>query len=119
MSAKVLIFSDIEGASCVNDYRQIAPFWGSGYEDCIRAITSDVNSAIRGIKRAGDASIEIFDGHGDGGNLRQEMIASGAVIVKKDVASLAMSDYDAVFFIGQHACAGTGDGFSPGLGTAF
>ncbi|OPX46005.1 D-aminopeptidase [Ruminiclostridium hungatei] len=109
---RVLICCDIEGASSVNDYRQIAPFWGNkGYEDCIRAITSDVNSAIRGLKRAGAISIDIFDGHGDGGNLRQDMIEGDAVIISKDVPSLAKCKYDAVLLIGQHACAGTADGF--------
>jgi D-aminopeptidase len=75
-----LICCDIEGASSVDNYRQIAPFWRiDGYEDCIRAITIDVNSAVRGLKRAGAVSIDIFDGHGDGENLRQDMIEGDAV----------------------------------------
>lgn len=39
---KVLICCDKEGASGVDNYRQIAPFWGNdGYEACIRAVTND------------------------------------------------------------------------------
>lgn len=108
---RILICSDVEGASNVNNYRQIAPFWGQGYEECIKALTDDINAMIRGIKRAGATSIDIFDGHGDGGNLRQEMMEGNAEIIKKDAIGLAESHYDAVLLVGQHACAGTVDGF--------
>ncbi len=108
---RILICSDIEGASSVNNYQQIAPFWGQGYEECIRAITNDINSVIRGLRKSGAAIIDIFDGHGDGGNLRQEMIEGDATIIKKDAIGLAEGNYDAVLLVGQHACAGTVDGF--------
>lgn len=108
---RILICSDVEGASSVNSYRQIAPFWGQGYEECIKALTNDINAMIRGLKRAGATSIHIFDGHGDGGNLRQEMMEGNAAIIKKDAIALAESHYDAVLLVGQHACAGTIDGF--------
>ena len=109
---KVLIMSDIEGASSVNDWRQISPLFGDGFNDCINAVSSDINAVIRGIRRSNaEVEIEIIDGHGDGGNLRQELIESNGVIIKKDILSLVNGGYSVVFTVGQHACAGTRNGF--------
>ena len=103
----VLIISDIEGASGVNDYRQIAPFWGKEkYQLCINNITNDINSAINGLRRDGVQNIDIFDGHGNGGNLKQDKFNEKIKFVNCDIQSLTNTQYDAVFLIGQHACGG-------------
>lgn len=106
---KVLIWADIEGASGVNDYHQVSPLLGNEFETCIQYITSDINAAIQGLKRAGVEEIHVLDGHGDGGNLRQEMIM--ADIIHGNILDLAMMGYDGLLLIGQHACAGTPNGF--------
>lgn len=108
----VLIMSDIEGASGVDDYRQIAPFWGKEkYELCINNITKDINSVINGLDKAGVENINIFDGHGNGGNLKQDKFDKKIKFVSGDIPSLTNNQYDAVFLVGQHACGGTRNGF--------
>lgn len=114
---KVLIWADVEGASCVDDYRQIASVFGQFFDEGRRYITSDVNAAIRGVKKAGATEIDIFDGHGSGGTLVQEQLEAGCNLlggglkILEMVKSKAIASYDALILVGQHSSAGTTDGF--------
>lgn len=109
---KILIIADIEGASGVDDYNQIAPMLSKkGYEECIINICKDISAAVNGLKSAGAKKIDVFDGHGNGGNIRKSLLPYDVDIIKSDLISLSKMNYDALVLIGQHACAGTSNGF--------
>lgn len=114
---RILIFSDIEGASCIHDYHQISATFGPLFEEGRGFLTSDINAAIKGLRRAGASVIDIFDGHGNGGNLIQDQIQGDAHLFGSGIplSTLIMNktifEYDAMIMVGQHAAAGTTDGF--------
>jgi len=115
---KVLISSDLEGISCVDDYRQIFPLYGKPYEKACNHLTEDINAAICGLRLAGATEIDVVDGHsrGEPPNIVREKIESaGRVIPGFEAWSRSkpfpLDNYDAQVLVGYHAMAGTLDGF--------
>lgn len=115
---KVLIWSDMEGPSGVDSREMFAN--PALYTAAKSYATQDVNAAIRGIRKAdAQAKIDIFDGHGMGGNLLEEELESSCSLLGggwmtrffKMVKSKEAAAYDAVLLLGQHAAEGTVDGF--------
>jgi D-amino peptidase len=115
---KVLLWSDMEGPSGVDDQEMFAD--AAMYKTARSHATQDVNAAIRGIRQAdARAQIDIFDGHGMGDNLLTEELESGCHFLGggwmtrfyEMVKSLEVATYDAVLLLGQHAAEGTADGF--------
>lgn len=114
---KFLIWNDMEGPSGIDNANM---FEENNYSRTRELATYDVNAAIRGIRRVTpEAGIEIFDGHGKGGNLIEEKLEPNCEILGggwmttfyKMVKSSEVSKYDGVFLLGQHACEGTRNGF--------
>ena len=64
---EILIVSDIEGISGINDVRQIQYGYKEFEESGRIQVTEDVNAAIRGLRAAGATSIRIAVSHGSGG----------------------------------------------------
>jgi D-amino peptidase len=119
---KVLISVDMEGISGVATRRETATGWppgagkGNDYERARGWMTADANAAIAGACDAGATEILVADAHDGMLNLiwenldpRAELIRGyenrrGAMIEGID------SSWDAVFFVGYHACAADGRG---------
>jgi len=122
---KVLISSDLEGISGIDDYRQIfadVAEYNELYEKARNHITDDVNAAIRGLRRGGATEIDVIDGHGYGAppyvNIIREKIESGIRVIagceglwSGRAKPFPWESYDAQVLVGYHAMAGTLDGF--------
>ncbi|MGC8740640.1 MAG: M55 family metallopeptidase [Candidatus Sumerlaeaceae bacterium] len=115
---RVLIWTDMEGVSCITRWEQVtatAPAYPEG-----RALyTEDVNAAVRGAKRAGFEDIYVVDGHGAGGaysfnSFLKDRLEAGATYVFGHrwgcfVEPLRVGDC-VVVLVGAHARAGVADG---------
>jgi D-amino peptidase len=122
---RVLILSDLEGVSGADDYRLLIPA-GPVYQSACENLTEDINAAIRGLKAAGATEIDLVDSHstvwpGRTGprNLVKERIEPGIgkMLSGWDLLTMTLArrdtlrSYDAQVIIGEHAMAGTPDGF--------
>jgi D-amino peptidase len=116
---KILIFSDMEGPSGIDQPEMVDTSYPDPYAKGQFFTTEDVNAAVRGLKRAGAQQVDVFDGHGMGGNLIVENLEEGIhylgggwmtnlrqMIVEDEIRS-----YDALVLLGQHAAQGTRNGF--------
>jgi D-amino peptidase len=82
-------------------------------------MTQDVNAAVRGMRRAGVESIDVFDGHGMGGNIivedleREVNYLGGGWMTKlrEMILEDEIQSYNALLLLGQHAAQSTRDGF--------
>lgn len=108
---KILISADLEGVSGVVHPQQTNP--GSpDYKDAVMRWTQELNAIVAGLREAGAELIVINDSHNHMRNLNNAMI-NNAVVVSGWQRPLSMvSDvdkviYDACFFTGYHAMAGS------------
>lgn len=120
---KVLISSDLEGISGIDDYRQIFPDiaeYSELYEKARNHITEDVNAAIRGLRMGGATEIDVIDWHGLGAppyvNIIRDKIESGVRVIAgfetfSGAKPFPWGSYEAQVLVGYHAMAGTLDGF--------
>jgi D-amino peptidase len=121
---RVIICTDVEGVSGIDRYEMVTPRL---CEEARTFATEEVNAAMRGIwKQFPEAQIDIFDGHGMGGNLIAAELSHGSNLLGggwmetllEMVRSQEISKYDAAMLLGQHAAAGTLDGFMSHTNTA-
>jgi D-amino peptidase len=114
---KILIMGDNEGASGVDDYRMGSGAFPEQYAAGCELQVQDINAAVRGARAAGATEIDVIDGHGSGGNIRPERLDSGARLIGgapalfDRIAAGGLAEYDAFILVGQHAQAGTLDGY--------
>jgi len=115
---KALIWSDMEGPSGIDSEEML--YNPELYRTAKTYATQDVNAAIRGIRKAdAQAKIDIFDGHGMGGNLIKEELEYDCTLLGGGwmtrflgiIKSGDVAEYDVVLLLGQHAAEGTVDGF--------
>ena len=96
---KIYILTDLEGVAMVSRFSQTREE-GPQKQAAMGLLTQEVNAAVDGILDAdADAEIVVWDGHGSGGKL----IARGPIRPPYYLDET----YDALFFVGQHAMAGT------------
>lgn len=115
---KILIVTDIEGISGIDNVRMIQYGFRKFEEGRVR-VTEDVNAAVRGLRTAGAAEILVVDSHGSGGpnkNIIPEKLERGVKLfqegpVYKRLKKAADKSVDAAVFVGFHAMADTKDGF--------
>lgn len=116
---KILIVSDIEGISGIDDVRQIQ-YGCKEFEEFGRIqVTEDVNAAVRGLRAAGATEVRVADSHGSGGpnkNIIPERLEEGVKLfqrgaVYKRLKEAVDKSMDGAVFIGFHAMADTKDGF--------
>jgi D-amino peptidase len=111
---KVYISVDMEGiAGVVNGDQTSAS--GNDYNIARRWMTQEVNAAILGAKEAGATEIVVNDSHGSMRNVVISELDSAAYLITGSPKPLSMMQgidetYDAIFFIGYHARAGSEDG---------
>jgi D-amino peptidase len=110
---RVFISADMEGVAGVNRGAETAPF-APGWETSRRLMTGEVNAAIEGALDAGVQEVVVNDGHWLGNNLLLEDLHPAAEVVSGQGRPLSMAEgmgpnFDAAFFVGYHASAGTPD----------
>ncbi|MEW6504756.1 MAG: M55 family metallopeptidase [Chloroflexota bacterium] len=108
---KILIATDMEGASGVVHFDQTDPSHAE-YARFRRLLTGDVNAAIQGAAAAGATEFIVADGHWNGSNILIEELDPRAQLFSGSPTPWGMVDgvdqgVDAALFIGYHARAGT------------
>jgi D-amino peptidase len=110
---KIYIMTDLEGPAGVNLWSQAREGETPGKAAAMKLLTGEVNAAIDGIHDASpDAEVVVLDGHGTGGLLFEQLHpAARCILHGRGLRAPFGLDpgFDAVFFVGQHAMAGTPD----------
>jgi len=109
---KIYIMTDLEGPAGVSRWVQTREGETPEKRAAMRLLTGEVNAAIDGILDvAPHADILAWDGHGSGGGLIFEELHDAARVVLHGVGMGSPhhldATFDAVYFVGQHAMAGT------------
>ena len=109
---KVFICADIEGISGVSSPEQVGGT-GADYGRGRKLMADDVNAAIQGAVDGGATEIVVIDSHGTGHNLQRDdldpraRLISGNAVRRYGMLEGLDETFDAVFFIGHHAKAGS------------
>ncbi|HZP83261.1 MAG TPA: M55 family metallopeptidase [Chthonomonadaceae bacterium] len=110
---KIYIMTDLEGPAGVNRWIQTREGETPEKAAAMLLLTGEVNAAIDGIRDAApEAEIVVLDGHGTGGlAFAQLHPAARSIMHGRGLRAPYGLDtsFDAVFFVGQHAMAGTPD----------
>lgn len=107
---KILLAADMEGITGVVHWDHVSPDHAD-YKRFRKAMTDDVNAAVRGVYEAGADEVWVADGHAHGRNLLIEALDARAQLQCGSPSPFAMltgidHDVDGVGFIGYHARAG-------------
>jgi len=107
---RVYISCDMEGISGVVADKQIGN--GEEYKRAQKLMTDEVNAAIEGALAGGATEILVNDSHGSMRNILIEELNPNAQLISGSPKPLSMMQgidrsFDAAFFIGYHAQAGT------------
>lgn len=111
---KIYIITDLEGPAMVSRFiqtRDVADTPELKHE-AMALLTAEVNAAVDGILDAEpEAEVVVWDGHGSGGILPMEFHHHAKLIARGPIKPPYYLDdsFDALFFVGQHAMAGTPD----------
>ena len=108
---KIYISADLEGVNGVVHKSQMSPN-ELGYTQAREWMLREVNAAIEGALKGGAKEILVNDSHSQMTNVPLHQLHPGATLVSGDQKPLSMmqeldTSYDAVFFLGYHAKAGT------------
>ncbi len=103
--------TDLEGPAGVNRWIQTREGETPEKAAAMRLLTAEVNAAVDGIHQsAPEAEIIVYDGHGSGGLVFEEISPQARVIMHGQGMKIPYGldpSFDALFFVGQHAMAGT------------
>ena len=108
---KAYIMTDLEGVAGVQRWAQTREP-GPLKEQAMRLLTAEVNAAVDGVLDvAPDADIVVWDGHGNGGLDVEQLHPAARLIPRGPISPPYYLDegFDALYFVGQHAMAGTPD----------
>jgi D-amino peptidase len=109
---RLLISADMEGISGVVSADHTSSRHKE-HERFRKLMTADVNAAIEGALAGGADQIVVNDSHASMTNILIEELNPAAELISGSPKPFSMmqgigSDVDKVFFVGYHACAGTG-----------
>ena len=110
---KVFISVDMEGICGVVHGDQVTP-GNPEYADACKWMAQDVNAAVEGALEAGAEEIVVNDSHGSMRNISPNDLHPKAILISGTPKPLSMMQgidpsFQACFFIGYHAKAGTAD----------
>ena len=109
---KIYILTDLEGVAGVARWDQTGRDT-PGYPQAVRLMTEELRACIEGIQSVDpEAYILVWDGHGCG-SIDYERFPRGARLLNNGPihgAGCLDESFDALFFLGQHAKAGTKKG---------
>ncbi|MFI5381345.1 MAG: M55 family metallopeptidase [Tepidisphaerales bacterium] len=102
------IVTDLEGAAGVDHWTQTREA-GPAQDAARELLTDEVNAAVGGILDAEPhAAVDVWDGHGPGGLVKDKVDPRARYLrEERPRKAFVTGAYDAVFFVGQHAMAGT------------
>jgi len=109
---KIYILTDLEGVAGVSRWDQTGQD-SPGYPQAVRLMTEELRACVEGIQSVEPgADIWVWDAHGCG-SVDLERFPRGARLLSRGpiaVPAYLDSSFDALYFLGQHAKAGTQDG---------
>jgi D-amino peptidase len=109
---KIYILTDLEGVSGVARWDQTGANT-PGYPQAVRLMTEELRACVEGIQQSDpSADIWVWDAHGCG-SVDFERFPRGARLINNmriDPPTYLDASFDALFFLGQHAKAGTRGG---------
>lgn len=108
---KIFISADMEGISGIVSMEQIDP-GARDYERARRMMTREVNTVVEAALEYGATEIVVNDSHDNMDNILIEELNPRAALISGSPKPLSMmqgidESFDAVFFVGYHARAGT------------
>ncbi len=110
---KIYIMTDMEGISGIHRAEYVQR--GSDrYAEGRALLTADANAAIEGCFSGGATEVHICDAHGGGDHFLMDEIDSRAIITHTSYGrwwATLEETFDGVMIVGQHAMAGTRNGF--------
>ena len=107
---KIYIITDLEGAAMISRFDQTRDVTPEDKAVSMKLLTWEVNAAVDGILDVDtDAEVVVWDGHGSGGIDVLELHSGAKLIPRGPISPPYYMDenFDALFFVGQHAMAGT------------
>ncbi len=110
---RIYIHTDLEGVSGIDSFEMVEKS-NPRHEYAIRRLMADVNAAIDGAFAGGATHVTVLDSHGGGGNFNLALLDPRAELDPKENGKWwgkLDGSYDATFFIGAHAMAGTMNAF--------
>ncbi|NUR28919.1 MAG: M55 family metallopeptidase [Catenulispora sp.] len=107
---RIYISADMEGVTGLVDADDVQP-GGRDYERGRRAMTQDVNAAVRGALRAGAAEVVVNDAHGPMRNLTADTLDPAVRLIRGKPKIMGMiegltPEFDAMVCVGYHSRAG-------------
>jgi len=110
---RIYIHTDLEGVSGIDNIEMMARDH-ERHGEAVRNLMADLNAAIDGAFAGGADHVTVLDSHGGGGNFILDLLderAENDTKPNKKWWGILDESYDATFFIGAHAMAGTMNGF--------
>jgi len=106
---KIYIHTDMEGVSGIDRKEQVGP---DGCDDraCNEKLMADLNAAVDGALAGGATHVTVLDSHAGGGNFILDLLDDRAENDTRPNGKwwgILDDSYDATYFIGAHAMAGT------------
>jgi len=110
---KIYVHTDLEGVSGI-DRGEMVSRDSEDYDLCRELLMGDLNAAIDGAFAGGASEVVVLDSHGGGGNFILDKLDPRAQNDKRPNRrwwGIMDETFDATYFIGAHAMAGTMNGF--------
>jgi len=110
---KVYMMTDMEGVSGIRSPDETDPRTPN-YEAARKFLCADVNAAVAGAFDGGATEVLVRDGHSSGFNFHLDLMDPRALYVGRCASGWCPGldeTYDAAFFVGAHAMAGTAGAF--------
>lgn len=110
---RIYIHTDLEGVSGIDTIDGIDRDRPNYHRSC-ELLMADINAAVAGAFDGGATHVAVLDSHGGGGNFLPELLDPRAwndSEPKEHWWARLDNSYDATFFIGAHAMAGTRNAF--------
>ena len=107
---KIYMITDLEGPAMISRFNQTRDVTPEDKAVSMKLLTWEVNAAVDGILDVDkDAEVVVWDGHGSGGIDVLEFHPRAKLILRGPIRPPYFMDetFDAQFFVGQHAMAGT------------
>jgi len=111
---KILVYSDMEGASGIRTYEQVIKEFGNSFEEGRKLLTGDIKAAIGGLAESGATEFVVADSHRRGSppNVIDSLLPKNAAVIRGDeISSYDYSGIEAQVLVGFHSMAGTEHGF--------
>jgi D-amino peptidase len=110
---KAFICTDLEGVAGVVSFADQTYPGGKYVEQANHLLTAEVSACVQGLLEAGVADVLVFDGHGPGAIVFEELHPDARLIHGRPLDPgwrLLLDGCDVALLVGQHAMAGVPDG---------